>query len=81
VNAAAGRSVPEDISVIGIGGGALGVGSTPQLTRIDLALDICGKAALDFIAARVGGANPPAQPPDLAAWRDAYRRRKPDNPQ
>ncbi len=56
---AAGRSVPDDVSVIGIGGGALAEWATPQLTRIDLALDVSGRAALDFIAARVGGANPP----------------------
>jgi LacI family transcriptional regulator len=56
---ATGRSVPGDVSVIGIGGGALAGWSTPQLTRIDLALDVSGRAALDFIAAKVAGENPP----------------------
>ncbi|MCS0502181.1 LacI family DNA-binding transcriptional regulator [Ancylobacter mangrovi] len=51
---ATGRSVPEDISVIGIGGRAIGEWGA-HMTRVDLGLETCGRAALDYIAARVEG--------------------------
>jgi LacI family transcriptional regulator len=53
---ATGRSVPGDVSVIGVGGEAIAQWCIPEITRVDLALDVCGKAALDYIAARVNGA-------------------------
>jgi LacI family transcriptional regulator len=57
--AAMGRTVPGDVSVVGIGGTALTEWTSPVLTRVDIALDQCGRAALDFIAARVSGAEVP----------------------
>jgi LacI family transcriptional regulator len=53
--AATGRKVPDDISVIGVGGAAITEFRDPQMARVDLALDVCSKAALDHIAARVSG--------------------------
>ncbi|MES2183759.1 MAG: LacI family DNA-binding transcriptional regulator [Pseudomonadota bacterium] len=53
---ATGRSVPGDVSVIGVGGEAIAQWCIPEITRVDLALDVCGRAALDYIAARVNGA-------------------------
>jgi LacI family transcriptional regulator len=50
-----GLSVPDDISVIAIGNAKLLEWSTPRLTHINLNLEACGHAALDFIAARVAG--------------------------
>jgi LacI family transcriptional regulator len=50
-----GLSVPGDISAIAIGNAKLLEWSTPRLTHIDLNLEACGRAALDFIAARVSG--------------------------
>ena len=50
-----GLSVPNDISVVAIGNAKLLEWSTPRLTHIDLNLEACGRAALDFIAARVSG--------------------------
>jgi LacI family transcriptional regulator len=50
-----GLSVPGDISVVAIGNAKLLEWSTPRLTHIDLNLEACGRAALDFIAARVSG--------------------------
>src|SRR5262245_10811785 len=61
---ATGRSVPHDVSVVGVGGGALDQWNTPRLTRIDLALEECGRAALDYMAARVQGSH--ARPPCIA---------------
>lgn len=52
---ATGRTVPHDISVIGIGGKAISEWATPQVSRVDLGLEICGRAALDHIVARVEG--------------------------
>jgi DNA-binding LacI/PurR family transcriptional regulator len=52
-----GRRVPDDVSAIGVGGSALWEWSSPRLTRIDLCLDVCGQAALDYIATRVGGSD------------------------
>jgi LacI family transcriptional regulator len=51
-----GLSVPRDISVVAIGNARMLEWSTPRLTHIDLSLEACGRAALDFIAARVSGA-------------------------
>ena len=42
--------------------------STPRLTYVDLNLDACGRAALDYIAAKSNGTNPdpkPIMPPRL----------------
>jgi LacI family transcriptional regulator len=50
-----GRSVPDDISVVGIGGEAIAQWNTLPLTRVDLALEACGQAALDYIASNVSG--------------------------
>jgi len=50
-----GRSVPDDISIVGIGNTKLVEWSMPKLTLIDLNLETCGRAALDFIAATVAG--------------------------
>jgi LacI family transcriptional regulator len=50
-----GRSVPEDISIVGIGNTRLAEWSMPKLTHVDLNLQACGHAALDFIAASVAG--------------------------
>jgi LacI family transcriptional regulator len=47
--------VPRDISVVAIGNANLLEWSTPRLTHIDLNLEMCGQAALDFIAASVSG--------------------------
>jgi LacI family transcriptional regulator len=55
-----GLSVPQDISVVAIGNAKLVEWSTPSLTHIDLNLQACGRAALDFIAARVSGVAQPA---------------------
>jgi len=57
-----GLSVPQDISVVAIGNAKLLEWSTPRLTHIDLNLEACGRAALDFIAARVSGAAQPVPP-------------------
>jgi LacI family transcriptional regulator len=50
-----GRSVPDDISIVGIGNTRLVEWSMPKLTHVDLNLQACGHAALDFIAASVAG--------------------------
>ncbi len=55
---ATGRTVPGDVSVIGVGGSAIDWFSTPPLHRIDQALATCGRAALDHIAACVAGTPP-----------------------
>jgi LacI family transcriptional regulator len=57
-----GLSVPDDISVVAIGNAKLVEWSTPRLTHIDLNLETCGHAALDFIAARVSGHARAAEP-------------------
>jgi LacI family transcriptional regulator len=54
-----GRAVPKDVSVVGIGGDAIAQWNTPPLTRVDLALEACGQAALDYIASSVSGGTPP----------------------
>ena len=56
-----GLTVPRDISVVAIGNAKLLEWSTPRLTHIDLNLEACGRAALDFIAARVSGTPQAAQ--------------------
>jgi LacI family transcriptional regulator len=56
-----GLAVPRDISVVAIGNAKLLEWSTPRLTHIDLNLEACGRAALDFIAARASGAPQAAQ--------------------
>jgi len=64
----AGLSVPDDISVIAIGNAKLLEWSTPRLTHIDLNLEACGHAALDFIAAQFAGhaqASEPVIPPEV----------------
>jgi len=56
-----GLAVPRDISVVAIGNAKLLEWSTPRLTHIDLNLEACGRAALNFIAARASGAPQAAQ--------------------
>jgi LacI family transcriptional regulator len=58
--AATGRSVPADVSVIGVGGDAIAQWCVPEITHVDLALGACARAALDQIAARVKGEAAPA---------------------
>jgi len=60
---ATGRSVPQDVSVVGIGGAALAEWSPLKLTRIDLDLSACGRAALDHIATQVTGVEDHAPAP------------------
>lgn len=60
---ATGRRVPDDMSVIGIGGHALGDWAVPRLTRVDMALDVCGRAAQDYIARRIANED---VPPDFS---------------
>ncbi|KAA0685350.1 LacI family transcriptional regulator [Neorhizobium sp. P12A] len=62
---ATGRTVPDDVSVVSIGGSMLGEWSTPKLTRVDIALDECGRGALDYIAARVNEDDAPVAGPYL----------------
>lgn len=50
-----GRTVPKDVSLVGIAGKAVTHWNTPRLTRIDLALEACGQAAMDYIASSVSG--------------------------
>jgi LacI family transcriptional regulator len=57
--AATGRSVPGDVSIVAIGGATLNEWGMPQLTRVDIALEECGRNALDYVAARVNGAEAP----------------------
>ncbi|MGV6874775.1 LacI family DNA-binding transcriptional regulator [Pseudochelatococcus sp. B33] len=52
---AAGRAVPRDVSVIGIGGKAISEWGASRVARVDLGLETCGRAALDYIVARVEG--------------------------
>lgn len=54
-----GRSVPQDVSVVGVGGEAIAQWNRPHLTRVDLALEACGQAAMDYIASSVSGTAPP----------------------
>lgn len=56
-----GRSVPNDVSVLGMGGEAIAQWNSPRLTRVDLALEACGQAAMDYIAASVAGHAQPAE--------------------
>jgi LacI family transcriptional regulator len=73
-----GRRVPDDVSAIGVGGGALWEWSSTRLTRIDLSLDVCGHAALDYIATRVGGSDAPSnftQPPLIVDRQSVATRR------
>lgn len=60
--AATGRSVPTDVSIIGVGGDALAQWCVSEITHVDLALGTCARAAVDYIAAHFGGT--PA-PPDF----------------
>jgi LacI family transcriptional regulator len=52
---ASGRSVPEEISVVGIGNPMLAAWSSPPLTAVDLCLQTCGQSAVDFVVGRVRG--------------------------
>ncbi len=56
---ATGRAIPGDVSVISIGGSLLGEWNALHLTRVDIALDDCGRSALDYIAALVSGGDVP----------------------
>jgi LacI family transcriptional regulator len=59
---ASGRSVPSDVSVVGIGNTRIAEWTSPKLTAINLKLDEFGCAALDYIAAKLGKSEPPALP-------------------
>lgn len=60
------RSIPADMSVVSIGNPKLARWATPKLTYIDLRLEACSRAALDYIAGRVAGTrgseSAPAEP-------------------
>lgn len=65
---ASGRSVPNDVSVVGIGNTRIAEWTSPKLTAINLKLDRFGCAALDYIAAKLGESAPPVLPtptPDI----------------
>jgi LacI family transcriptional regulator len=51
---ASGRSVPSDVSVVGIGNTKIGEWTSPKLTTVDLKLGAFGCAALGYIAAKTG---------------------------
>lgn len=55
-----GRSIPADVSVIGIGSVKAWRLDSRRLTTVDLQLGECGAAALDFIAHKVKGDETPA---------------------
>jgi LacI family transcriptional regulator len=59
---ASGRSVPSDVSVVGIGNTRIAEWTSPKLTAINLKLDQFGCAALDYIAAKLGKSEPPILP-------------------
>lgn len=61
----AGRAVPTDASVISIGNTRLAKWSSPNLTTVDLAIADYARGALNHIAARVDGEEPPAPPTTL----------------
>lgn len=71
-----GRSVPGDVSMVAIGNARLIEWSTPRLTYIDVNLEACSRAALDYIAAKVAGKGPaPAAigPPRLVRGKSVSR--------
>ena len=53
-----GRSVPRDVSVIGVGSARMTDWMAPSLTTVDTQLATCGRAALDYIAAKVKNQHP-----------------------
>ena len=57
-----GRSVPDDVSVIGVGVSRLSAWVTPRLTAVDVSLASCGHAAVDLIASQVNGLPAPSFP-------------------
>ncbi|NVO17441.1 MAG: LacI family DNA-binding transcriptional regulator [Rhodoplanes sp.] len=59
---ASGRSVPNDVSVVGIGNTRIAEWMSPKLTAINLKLDQFGCAALSYIAAKSGRSEPTAPP-------------------
>jgi DNA-binding LacI/PurR family transcriptional regulator len=66
----AGYAVPQQASVVGIGGTLLAQFCRPRLVTVDVGLAESGRAALDFIAARGADATAPPRmigPPRLLA--------------
>jgi LacI family transcriptional regulator len=57
---AAGLRVPADVSVVSTGNTHMAGWSSPPLTTVDVRLADCGRAALSYVAAHVGGAKRPA---------------------
>ncbi len=57
---AAGRRVPEDVSVVSAGNTHMSTWATPSLTTVDTHIPDCGRAALSYIAAQVGRTKQPA---------------------
>lgn len=57
-----GRSVPGDVSIVGVGSPRTSQWLTPRLATVDVSLAACGRAALDHIAAGVRGDALPAIP-------------------
>lgn len=57
-----GRSVPGDISVIGVGTPQTAAWITPNLSTVDANLAGCARAAVDYISARIEGEKPPEIP-------------------
>ncbi|WP_162606381.1 LacI family DNA-binding transcriptional regulator [Jiangella asiatica] len=53
-----GKSVPEDVSVMGLGRTRLSLYSSPALTTVDVHLAAHARAATDYIAAMVRGGEP-----------------------
>lgn len=60
---AAGRRVPEDVSILSIGTTYFGQLSTPKLTAIDLNLSECCAAAVNYISDILDGYAPPDPKP------------------
>ncbi len=58
-----GRSIPDELSIIAIGNAKLVEWSAPHLTYIDLNLEACSRAALEYIASKVSGGVP--EPPRI----------------
>lgn len=54
-----GRPVPEKASVISVGNTFSAKWSAPRLTTVDVRLADWGRAALDYVATRITGAQPP----------------------
>lgn len=56
-----GRPVPKSASVVSIGNTLMAQWATPRLTTVDVRLAYCGRAALDYVASRISGAEAPPE--------------------